>query len=126
LGCDLVEAIGLLVGALVAESAELFLVVTLHHVVFAPTPGTSIDFLFMRFSFLGRCLLPGFISFLFLFVGVVLLVLLFSVIPSTLFLASCFIVILGSRGPLQVGCQLKLAPESGEFSLHGHNFDFIR
>jgi hypothetical protein len=77
-----------------------------------PTPcsvctssGTSLDLLFMRFPFLGRCLLPVFVSPLFLLVGVVLLVLLFPVVPSTLFLASCFIVILGSHGPLQVGCQ---------------------
>ncbi len=116
----------MLVGALVAESAEFFLVVTPRHVVFAPMPGMSFDFLFMSFSFLGRCLLPVFISFLFLLVGVVLFVLLFPVIPSTLLLASCFIVILGSHGHLQVRCQLELAPESGEFSLHGHNFVFIR
>ncbi len=87
LGCDLVEAVGLLVGALVAESAELFLVVYLCHVVFALMPGMSLDLLFMRFPFLGRCLLPVFVSLLFLLVGVVLLVLLFPVIPSTLFLA---------------------------------------
>ncbi len=126
LGCDLVEAAGLLVGALVAESAELFLVVAPRHVVFAPMPGTSLDFLFMRFPFLGRCLLPVFVSLLFLLVGVVLLVLLFPVIPSTLLLASCFIVILGSCGPLQVGCQLELASERGEFCLHGHDLVFIR
>jgi hypothetical protein len=116
----------LLVGALVTESAELFLEVTPCHVVFAPTPGTSLDFLFMSFSFLGRCLLSALISFLFLLGSVVLLVLLFPVVPSTLLLASCFIVILGSCGPLQVGRQLKLAPESSDFSLHGHDFIFIR
>jgi hypothetical protein len=111
LGCDLVEAVGLLVGALVAELAELFLVVALCHVVLAPMPGTSLDLFLVSFAFLGRCLLPVFISLLFLLVSVVLLVLLFPVISSTLFLAFCFIVILGSHGPLQVGCQLELAPE---------------
>ncbi len=126
LGCDLVEAMDLLVGALVAKLAELFLVVAPRHVVFAPMLGTSLYFLFMRFSFLGRCLLSVFVSLLFLLVGVVLVVLLFPVIPSTLFLASCLIVILGSRGPLQVGCQLKLVSESGEFCLHGHDLVFIR
>ncbi len=104
MGCDLVQLVGLLVGALVAKSAELFLVVTLHHVVFAPAPGTSLDLLFMHFTFLGGCLLPAFISLLFLHVGVVFLVLLLHVVPSTLFLPSCFIVILGSRNP-QVGCK---------------------
>ncbi len=79
----------MLVGALVAELAELFLVVTPRHVVFAPTPGTSLDFLFMSFSFLGRCILPVFISFLFLLVSVVLLVLLFPVV--TLHLVSCLL-----------------------------------
>ncbi len=83
-------------------------------------------FFFMHFPFLGRCPLPVFVSLLFLLVGVVLLVRLFPVIPSTLFLASCFILILGSHGPLQVGCQLELASESGEFCLHGHNLVFIR
>ncbi len=126
LGCNLVEAVGLLVGALIAKLAELFLVVAPRHVVFASMPGTSLDFQSMRYSFLGRCLLPVFISLLFLLVGVVLLVLLFPVIPSNLFLVSCFIVILGSRGPLQVGCQLELASESGKFCLHGHNLVFIR
>jgi hypothetical protein len=72
LGCDLVEAAGLLVGALVAELAELFLVISPCHVVFAPMPGTSLDLLFMRFPFLGRCLLPVFVSLLFLLVGDVL------------------------------------------------------
>jgi hypothetical protein len=100
----LVEAVGLLVGAIVAKSAELFLVVALCHVVLAPMPGTSLDLFLMSFTFLGRCLLPVFISLLFLLVSVVLLALLFPVISSTLFLAFCFIVILGSRGPLQVGC----------------------
>ncbi len=85
MGCNLVEAAGLLVGALVAESAELFLVVSPCHVVFAQMPGMSFDLLFMRFPFLGRCLLPGFVSLLFLLVGVVFLVLLFPVIPFTLF-----------------------------------------
>jgi hypothetical protein len=112
--------------ALVAESAELFLVVAPRHVVLAPMPGTSLDLLLMRFSFLGRCLLPVFVSLLLFLISVVLLVLLFPVISSTLFLASCFIVILGSRGPLQVECQLELAPESGEFCLHGHDLIFIR
>jgi hypothetical protein len=108
-GCNLVEAAGLLVGALVAESAELFLVVSLCHVVFASMPGTSLDLLFMRFPFLGRCLLPVFVSLLFLLVGVVLLVLLFPVIPPNLFLASCFIIILGpwpSSGWVPVGIGL--------------------
>ncbi len=86
LGCDLIEAVGLLVGALIAESAELFLVFIPRHVVFAPTPGTSLDFLFMCFPFLGRCLLPVFIFLLYLLVGVVLLVLLFPVVPSPCFL----------------------------------------
>jgi hypothetical protein len=126
LGCNLVETVGLLLGALVAKSAELFLVVSPCHVVFAPTQGMSLDLLFMRLPFLERCLLPVFVSLLFLLVSVVLLVLLFPVDPSTLFLASCFIVILGSLGPLQVGCQLELASESGEFCLHGHNLVFIR
>jgi hypothetical protein len=108
LGCDLVEAIGLLVGALIAESAEPFLVVAPCHVVLAPMPGTSLDLFLAKFSLLGRCLLPVFISLLFLLVSDVLLVLMFLVICSTFPLASCFIVILGSRGLLQVGCQLEL------------------
>jgi hypothetical protein len=126
LGCDLVEAVSLLVGALIAESAEPFLVVAPCHVVLAPMPGTSIDLFLVRFSFLGRCLLPVFISLLFLLVSVVLFVLLFLVVSSTFLLAYCFIVILGSCGLLQVGCQLELAPESGEFCLHCHNLVFLR
>jgi hypothetical protein len=122
----LVQTVGLLVGALIAESAELFLVVTPHHVVFAPVPGMSFDLLFMRFTFLGRCLIPVYVSLLFFLVGVVLLVLLFPVVPSTLLLVSCFMVILGSCGPLQVACQLVLASECGKFSLNGNNLVLIR
>ncbi len=126
MGCNLVEAVGLLVGALISESAEPFLVIAPRHMVLAPMPGTSLDLFLVRFSFLGRCLLPVFISLLFLLVSVVLLVLLFLVVSSTFLLASCFILILGSRSLLQVGCQLELAPESGEFCLHCNDLVFVR
>ncbi len=89
LGCNLVEAAGLLVGVLIAELAELFLVVAPRHVVLAPMPGTSLDLLLVSFSFLGRCLLPVLISLLFLLVSIVLLVLLFLL--CLLHLASCLL-----------------------------------
>ncbi len=126
LGCNLVEADGLLVGALIAKLAELFLVVALRHVVLAPMPGTSLDHLLMSFSFLGRCLLPVLISFLLLLVSVVLLVLLVLVVSSSLLLASFPVVIFGSCCLLEVGSQLELAPESGKLCLHCHDLVFVR
>jgi hypothetical protein len=126
LGCNLVEATGLLVGALIAKLTELFLVVAPCHVVLAPTPGTTLDLLLVSFSFLGRCLNPVLISLLFLLVSVGLLVLLFLVVSSTLLLASLPVVIFGSCCFLEVGSQLELAPESGKFCLHCHNLVFIR
>ncbi len=122
----MVEAAGLLVGALIANSAELFLVVAPHHVVLAPMPDMSLDLLLVSFSFLGRCLLPVLISLLLLLVSVVLLVLLFLVVSSTLLLASFPAVIFGSFCLLEVGSQLKLAPESGKFCLHCHDLVFVR
>jgi hypothetical protein len=119
------EAVGLLAGGLIAESAELFLVVAPHHVVLAPMPGMSLDILLVSFSFLGRCFLPVLIFLLLLLVSVVLLVLLFPVVSSTLLLASFPVVIFGSCCLLEVGSQLELAPESGKFCLHCHNLVFI-
>ncbi len=106
LGCNLAEAIGLLVGALIAELAELFLVVAPRYVVLAPMPGTTLDLLLVNFSFLERCLLPVLISLLLLLVSVVLLVLLFLVVSSTLLLASFPVVIFGSCYLLEVGSKL--------------------
>jgi hypothetical protein len=126
LGCNLVEAVGLLVGVLIAESAELFLVVAPCHVVLALTPGMSLDLLLMSFSFLGRCLLPVLIFLLLLLVSVVLLVLLFLVVSSTLLLASFPFVIFGYCCLLEVGSQLESAPESGKFCLHCHDLVFVR
>ncbi len=121
LGSDLVEAVGLLVGALTAKSAELFFVITPRHVLISPMPGTSLDLFLMSFSFLGRCLLPVLISLLLFLVSVVLLVLLFPVVPSTFLLASFLVVIFGSWCLLEVGSQLKLASKSGKFCLHCHD-----
>jgi hypothetical protein len=126
LGCNLVEAISLLVGALIAKSAELFLVIAPCHVVLAPTPGGSLDLFLVSFSFLGRSLLPVLISLLLFLVRVVLLVLLFPVVSSTLLLASFPVVIFGSCCLLEVESQLELAPESSKFCLHCHNLVFIR
>ena len=126
MGCNLVEAAGLLVGALIAKSAELFLVVAPCHVVLAPMLATSLDLLFMSFSFLGRCLLPVLISLLLFLVSVVLLVLLLPVVSSTLLLASFPVVIFCSCCLLEVGSQLELAPESGKFCLHCHDHVFVR
>ncbi len=126
LGYALVEAAGLLVGALNAELAELFLVVAPCHVVLAPTPGTSLDLFLVSFSFFGRCLLPVLVSLLLLLVSVVLLVLLFLVVSSTLLLASFPIIIFGSCCPLEVRSQLEVALESGKFCLNCHNLVFIR
>jgi hypothetical protein len=122
----LVEAVGLLVCALIAKSAELILVIALCHVVLAPMQGTSLDLFLVSFSFLGRCLLPVLISLLLLLVRVVLLVLLFPVVSSTLLLASFPVVIFGSCCLLEVGSQLELAPESRKFCLHCHNLVFLR
>jgi hypothetical protein len=110
LGCNLVEAVGLLVGALTAELAELFLVIAPRHVVLAPTLDTPLDPFLLSFSFLGRCLLPVLISLLLFLVGIVLLVLLFPVVSSTLLLASIPVVLFVSCCLLEVGSQLELAP----------------
>ncbi len=126
LGCGLVEAAGLLVGALIAKLAELFLVVAPRHVVLAPMPGTSLDLLLVSFFFLGRCLLPVLIFLLLFLVSVVLFVFLFLVISSTLLLASFLVVILGSCSLLEIGSQLELALESDKFCLHYHNLVFVR
>ncbi len=107
MGCNLVEAVGLLVSALTAESAELFLVIAPRHVVLAPMPGTSLDLFLVSFSFLGRCLLPVLISLLLFLVSIILLVLLFPVVSSTLLLASFPVVIFGSYCLLEVGGQLE-------------------
>ncbi len=71
-------------------------------------------------------LLPILIFLLIFLVSVVLLVLLFLVITSTLLLASFLVVILGSRGLLEVGSQLELALEIGKLCLHCHNLVFVR
>ncbi len=126
MGCNLVEAISLLVGTLTAELAELILVIAPCHVVLAPMPGTSLDLFLASFSFLGRCLLPVLISLLLFLVSVVLLVLLFSVVSFTLLLASFPVVIFGSCCLPEVGSQLELAPESGKFCLHCHDLVFVR
>ncbi len=97
-----------------------------HHVVLAPMPGTSLDLLLMSFSLLGRCLLP-IVTFLLLFlVSVVLLVHLCLVVSSTVLLASFLVVVLGSRGLLEVGSQLELTLESSKFCLYCHNLVFVR
>ncbi len=84
----MVEAIGLLVGALTAKSAELFLVIAPCHVVLAPMPGTSLELFLVSFSFLGRCLLPVLISLLLFLVSIVLLDLLSCCL---LHLTSCLV-----------------------------------
>ncbi len=121
----MVEAAGLLVGALIDELAELFLVVAPCHVVLAPMPGTSLDLLLVSFSFLGRCLLLVLISLLLLLVSIVLLVLLFLVVSSTLLLASFPVIIFGFCCFLEVGSQLELVLESSEFCLHCHDLVFV-
>jgi hypothetical protein len=88
--------------------------------------GTSLDLLFMSFSFLGRCLLPVLIFLLLFLVNAVLLVLLFLVISAALLLASFLVIMLGSCSLLEVGYQLESALESGKFCLHCHDLDFVR
>ncbi len=116
----------MLVGALTAKSAELFLVIAPQHLVLAPMPGTSLDPFLVSFSFLGSCLLPVLISLLLFLVSVVLPVLLFPVVSSTLLLASFPVVLFVSCCLLEVGSQLELTPESGKFCLHCHDLVFVR
>ncbi len=120
------EAAILLVGAILAKLAVCFLVVAPCHVVLAPTPATSPDLLLVSFSFLWRGLLSSLIFLLLSLARVVLLVLIFLVIPSTLLPASCFDPVLGSHGLLAVGSQLELALESGKFGLHCQDLVFVR
>jgi hypothetical protein len=126
LGPDLVSAAVLLVGAVLAKSAVRFLVVSPCHVVLALTPGTSLDLLLVSFFLLGRCLLSILIFLLLFLVNVLLLVRLFLVVSSTLLFVSFLVVILGSRGLVEVGSQLKLTLESGKFCLYCHNLVFVR
>ncbi len=115
----------LLVDALFAKLAVSFLVFAPCHVVLAPMPGASLDFLLVSYSLLGRVLLSILILFLLSLVSIVLLVLLFFVIASTLLFVSFFLVILDYRGLLEVGGMLELTLEDGKFSLHCHNFVYV-
>jgi hypothetical protein len=121
----LVDATVLLVHVLLAKSAVCFLVIAPPHVVLAPMPGAPLHFLLVNFSLLWRDLLPILILLLFSFVSIVLPVLLFLIIASTLLLVSSFVVIFDSCSLLEVGDELEPTLESSKFSLHCHNLVFV-